>query len=171
MFPKVSYQKFLAIVVILPAIFANVGLTNIIQFAVPVLMFLYPLAITLMLLVIISPIFKHRREVYQATTYITLIAAVLDALNSAPAFIKDTAFVTTLLEKAGQYLPLFTIGMGWVVPATVAFLISWVWVMISKKSLFLINSYQNDTRKMRKRIFSSVVFMYIRCTKLLTMVN
>ena len=99
MFPKVSYQKFLAIVVILPAIFANVGLTNIIQFAVPVLMFLYPLAITLMLLVIISPIFKHRREVYQATTYITLIAAVLDALNSAPAFIKDTAFVTTLLEK------------------------------------------------------------------------
>ena len=62
MFPKVSYQKFLAIVVILPAIFANVGLTNIIQFAVPVLMFLYPLAITLMLLVIISPIFKHRRK-------------------------------------------------------------------------------------------------------------
>ncbi|MDU0982184.1 MAG: branched-chain amino acid transport system II carrier protein [Enterococcus faecalis] len=137
MFPKVSYQKFLAIVVILPAIFANVGLTNIIQFAVPVLMFLYPLAITLMLLVIISPIFKHRREVYQATTYITLIAAVLDALNSSPAFIKDTAFVTTLLEKAGQYLPLFTIGMGWVVPATVAFLISWVWVMISKKDPIL----------------------------------
>ncbi|MGC3206617.1 branched-chain amino acid transport system II carrier protein, partial [Enterococcus faecalis] len=79
-----------------------------------VLMFLYPMAITLMLLVIISPIFKQRREVYQATTNITLIAAVLDALNSAPAFIKDTAFVSTLLVKAGHYLALVTIGMGWV---------------------------------------------------------
>ena len=113
--------------------FANVGLTNIIQFAVPVLMFLYPLAITLMLLVIISPIFKHRREVYQATTYITLIAAVLDALNSARLY-QRYGVCNNAFRKAGQYLPLFTIGMGWVVPKTVAFLISWVWVMISKRS-------------------------------------
>ncbi|HAP3821159.1 TPA: branched-chain amino acid transporter II carrier protein, partial [Enterococcus faecalis] len=52
-----------------------------------------------------------------------------------PAFIKDTAFVTMLLEKASQYLPLFTIGMGWVVPATVAFLIGWVWVSTAIKNI------------------------------------
>ena len=133
LFSKGSYQQYLAIACILPCLFANVGLTNIIQFSVPVLMFLYPLAMTLMILVIISPLFKHRTEVYQITTYVTLIASFLDALNSAPSFIKDSNVVTGILTTAEEYLPLFSIGMGWVVPATIGFVSSLLWVSTKKK--------------------------------------
>ncbi|MBP2097771.1 LIVCS family branched-chain amino acid:cation transporter [Enterococcus rivorum] len=134
LFPQKSYSFYIAIASIFPCLFANIGLTNIIQFSIPILMFLYALAMTLMLLVIASPLFGHRREVYQLTTYVTLSAAFLDALNSAPAFVKESAFAETILNFAKQYLPLFTIGMGWVVPASIGFLISFLWIKIKKEA-------------------------------------
>ena len=39
---------------VLAFIFANVGLTKIIMYSLPVLMFIYPLAITLILLTLVS---------------------------------------------------------------------------------------------------------------------
>lgn len=133
LFPKGSYSFYIAIASILPCLFANVGLTNIIQFSIPVLMFLYPLAMTLMILVIVSPLFHHRKEVYRTTTYITLFAALLDALNSAPDFIKSNTVVTTILTAAEEYLPLFTIGMGWVVPSVLGFIIGLIWIKLKKE--------------------------------------
>ncbi|MEI5994486.1 branched-chain amino acid transport system II carrier protein [Candidatus Enterococcus mansonii] len=127
LFPKGSYPFYIAVASILPCLFANVGLTNIIQFSIPVLMFLYPLAMTLMILVIISPLFQHRKKVYQMTTYVTLVAALLDAFNSAPAFIQSNFVVATILDLAKNYLPLFSIGMGWVIPALVGFFVGLIW--------------------------------------------
>ncbi|MGM0218622.1 branched-chain amino acid transport system II carrier protein [Enterococcus sp. AZ126] len=135
LFPKRSYGFYIAAASILPCLFANVGLTNIIQFSIPVLMFLYPLAMTLMILVIISPLFHHRKEVYQMTTYVTLFAALLDALNSSPEFIKSNGLVTTILKAAEHYLPLFTIGMGWVVPAIIGFVIGLIWTKVKKEAV------------------------------------
>lgn len=135
LFPKGSYAFYIAIASILPCLFANVGLTNIIQFSVPVLMFLYPLAMTLMILVIISPLFQHRKEVYRMTTYVTLIAALLDALNNTPDFVKNQTAIRATLASAEQYLPLFTIGMGWVVPAAIGFIIGLIWTTFKKESL------------------------------------
>ncbi|WP_429951003.1 branched-chain amino acid transport system II carrier protein [Enterococcus sp. AZ170] len=132
LFPKGSYAFYIAAASILPCLFANVGLTNIIQFSIPVLMFLYPLAMTLMILVIISPLFGHRKEVYRTTTYVTLVAALLDALNNAPEFIKSNSGVTTILTTAENYLPLFTIGMGWVVPSVLGFILGLVWINLKK---------------------------------------
>ena len=135
LFPKRSYAFYIAAASILPCLFANVGLTNIIQFSIPVLMFLYPLAITLMLLVIISPLFQHRQEVYRMTAYVTLVAALLDALNSAPEFIQTNSVTTTILTTADKYLPLFSIGMGWVVPAALGFIIGLIWSKLNQKSV------------------------------------
>ncbi|MHC5216749.1 branched-chain amino acid transport system II carrier protein [Enterococcus sp. LJL128] len=134
LFPKGKYPMYIAVASILPCLFANVGLTNIIQFSIPVLMFLYPLAITLMLLVILSPLFKHRTEVYRMTTYFTLFAAFLDALNSAPAFIKENSIITTIVQLSEAYLPFFTIGMGWIVPAVTGFLLGILWSAVSSKN-------------------------------------
>ncbi len=87
-------------------------LTKIIEFSTPVLMFVYPLAITLILLAIISPLFQHRASVYRMTTYFTLVAAVIDGLNACPALIRNTAVVQQLLKFAEQYLPFFKSGWG-----------------------------------------------------------
>ena len=57
------------------AVLANVGLTAIITYAVPVLMFLYPLAITLILLALLGHFFDHDRAVYAWVTGLTLVAA------------------------------------------------------------------------------------------------
>lgn len=127
LFPKKSYAFFIAVVSILPCLFANVGLTNIIEIATPVLMFIYPLAIVLILLALIEPLIGYRKEVYLMTTYLTLIAAIADALNSSPVWIRDLSAVQGILAFCKEWLPLFTLGMGWVAPAVVGFIIGMVW--------------------------------------------
>ena len=64
-------------VALLACIFANVGLTKIIMYSTPVLMFIYPLAITLILLTLVSPLFNHSTIVYKFTTFFTMFARSL----------------------------------------------------------------------------------------------
>lgn len=139
LFPKRSYAFFIALSSILPAIFANVGLTKIISFSLPVLMFIYPLAITLILLSIIGPLFQHQPIVYQMTTYFTLAAAILDGFSASPAFIKNTDFIHYILTMAHNYLPFFEIGLGWVLLATIGFLLGLV-LLIGRGQLESIRS-------------------------------
>lgn len=107
LFPQRNYAFFVALASILPCLAANVGLTNIIQFSLPVLMFIYPLAMTLILLVLVGPLFKQRTAVYRMTTYFTLIASIFDGLNACPETIKQTPIVQNLLYVAESYLPFF----------------------------------------------------------------
>lgn len=132
LFPSCSYQFFIVVASILPCLFANVGLTNIIQLSLPVLMFVYPLAMTLILLSIVSPLFKHRRIVYQMTTVFTIVPAIFDGLAASPSGILNIPIVDSLLTLAGKYLPFFHIGMGWVLPAFVGFLIGIIYTLFTE---------------------------------------
>ena len=133
-FPKVSYKKWLVIVSILPAIFANVGLTKIISAAVPVLMFIYPLAIAIVSLVITGPLFKQRQVVYIAVTVCTFVAALLDGLNAAPDFIRTLAPIAQLLSWA-QHIPLFDLGMSGLIFIGIGFIVGGVLSLFFKKSI------------------------------------
>ena len=55
---------------------ANLGLETIIAWALPVLMFLYPLAITLILLALAGKWFDNDRRIYLCVTIFTLAAAI-----------------------------------------------------------------------------------------------
>ena len=123
LFPKKEYRFYLIIVSILPCIFANIGLTKIIELSVPVLMFLYPLAIILILLTLLSPLFKHSRLVYQITTAFTLLAAIIDGLNALPANLHTITFISVIINFAKDFLPFFSLGMGWILPAVLGFII------------------------------------------------
>ena len=129
LFPKRNYIVFVTLASALACLVATVGLTNIIQISLPVLMFIYPLAMTLILLVLVGPLFKQRPAVYRMTTYFTLIASILDGLNACPDGIKQTSFVKTLLDFATNYLPFFKLGMGWIVPALIGLVIGLIWSM------------------------------------------
>lgn len=135
LFPQRNYAFFVALASILPCLAANVGLTNIIQFSLPVLMFIYPLAMTLILLVLVGPLFKQRTAVYRMTTYFTLIASIFDGLNACPETIKQTPIVQNLLYVAESYLPFFKLGMGWIVPAVIGFVIGLIWSFAKKEEV------------------------------------
>ncbi|MDU4450882.1 MAG: branched-chain amino acid transport system II carrier protein, partial [Staphylococcus lugdunensis] len=88
-----------------------------------VLMFIYPLAITLILLTLISPLFNHSTTVYRFTTFFTMIAALIDGIKASPEFFVNTSFAHWLIALGEHYLPLFDIGMGWMLPALIGFII------------------------------------------------
>lgn len=64
-FPRISYKSFLRFNCLLSFTIANLGLNQIIAWSTPVLMFLYPLAITLIILGITSPFFNNDPLVYR----------------------------------------------------------------------------------------------------------
>ncbi|WP_171301494.1 branched-chain amino acid transport system II carrier protein [Enterococcus cecorum] len=117
LFPGLSYSTLIAGVSIIPCIIANVGLTSIISYSTPVLMFLYPLAIILVLLGVSGPLFKNNPIVYQTVTIFTIIPALIDGLKSSPAWIQNAGITQKMIEFAKNTLPFFEIGMGWIVPA------------------------------------------------------
>ncbi|WP_034526626.1 branched-chain amino acid transport system II carrier protein [Secundilactobacillus oryzae] len=120
-FPQISYRTWNILTCGLSFIIANFGLETIIAWSTPMLMFLYPLAITLILLSILSPLFKRNSIVYIWTTAFTLIPAFLGMIESAPAIISKTAFAQALMHFDKMYLPLASYGLDWVVPALIGF--------------------------------------------------
>lgn len=126
LYPNISYQVFTIGCISLAGVIANVGLNQIIALSIPILMFIYPLAMTLIILGILDPIIKDKPEVYRFTTYFTIIVSVFDGLNSLPSHIKDTSLIKVLLNFATDYLPLFNIGMSWIIFAVVGFIFGWL---------------------------------------------
>lgn len=98
---------------------ANFGLATILAWATPVLMFLYPLAITLILLSLAGGTFGNDRRVYASVTALTLPAAILDLLHALPAGALQAIRLGFLVDAADRYLPLFGLGLGWVCPALI----------------------------------------------------
>ena len=102
---------------------ANFGLSTIVAWCVPVLMFVYPLAITLILLALTEKWFGKSPIVYAFTTGFTLVAATLDFLGTLSRMLPGSRFLAAITQFAGRYIPLYSLGMGWIVPALIGFAI------------------------------------------------
>lgn len=118
LFPRsLSYKAYAIVFCLFSFGVANFGLSRIIELSLPVLMFLYPLTITLILLCLCGNWFQYDRRVLVAVTIPTALAAVLDFVKALPAGVRDFMHTELLLAPAEKFLPFFGIGMGWVVPA------------------------------------------------------
>jgi len=127
MFPEsVSYNKYAVIFTVFSFIIANFGLNKIIQLSIPVLMFLYPLAITLIILSLLAPVINKQSVIYRWTTILTMIAALFDFCNSLPEEIKETTVMKNIIGFAHMFLPGFDYGFGWIIPALAGFIIGTV---------------------------------------------
>ncbi|WP_077620040.1 branched-chain amino acid transport system II carrier protein [Bacillus sinesaloumensis] len=118
--PALSYKQWAVIFTLFSAVISNFGLNSIISFSVPVLVALYPLAICLMALTFLHPLFKGRKEVYQVSILVTFLLSVNDGLNAAGVKI---AAVNDLFAAV---LPLYSVGLGWVVPAIIGGVIGYL---------------------------------------------
>lgn len=124
MFPKgPAYRPWAVIFCSLSFLLANLGLNAIIAYAIPVLMFLYPLAITLILLGLFGGFFGHDRAVYSWVTSLTLAAALFDFMKTLPGNIISLFSLDGLIEAASASLPFFSVGLGWACPAAAGLVI------------------------------------------------
>ena len=122
LFPRsLSYKKYALLFCIISFLVANIGLSNIISISVPVLMLLYPLAITLILLSLIDGLFKRDTLVYKVVTMFTFPAAILDLIGALPEATIGALRLDGLHQMAINYLPFYKVGMGWVIPAVIGF--------------------------------------------------
>ena len=123
MFPKGPGYTVWAVVFSLVSFgIANFGLTTIVSWCVPVLMFLYPLAITLILLSLSGKFIGANPTVYRTTTAFTLIAAVFDMIGAVSGMMPGSRVLAGLKAFAGNILPLYDLGLGWILPAAIGFL-------------------------------------------------
>ena len=114
-------------------LFANFGLSAIIQYSIPVLMFLYPLAIMLPLLALCGRLFGHDKRVYGWTLGFTLAAALLDALFALPAGMQSLFHAGAIQKVVLRILPFSGLGLGWICPALVGLCIGLVLHFCRKK--------------------------------------
>ncbi|MDD3142156.1 MAG: branched-chain amino acid transport system II carrier protein, partial [Lachnospiraceae bacterium] len=133
MFPKsISYKKYAIIFTLFSFIIANLGLNTIIQLSIPVLMFLYPLAITLILLSLLSPVIHQQKDIYKWTTGFTMVAALFDLVKALPQPLQDNTVVKSIIMFADSFLPGFSYGFGWVGPALCGFAIGFIFYRFRK---------------------------------------
>jgi LIVCS family branched-chain amino acid:cation transporter len=124
-FPKISYKWFVFILCVVSFSIANFGLNNIIQFAIPVLMFLYPLAIVLILLALSSSLFNNKQAVYASAMFLTFFVSLIDGYNALVNSIPGAklSLLDSVAELYSNVLPLYDIGLGWILPAVIGVII------------------------------------------------
>lgn len=135
LFPKIfAYKTWAVIFSVMSFLIANLGLNTIIAYAIPVLMFLYPLAITLILLGIFGNFFGHDKYVYGFVTAFTLFASIFDLFASLPPQVVNFLQIEKITHFVHSHLPLSSYGLGWIFPSCIGLLTGLIVMQIKKKS-------------------------------------
>ncbi|MFV8313577.1 branched-chain amino acid transport system II carrier protein [Aerococcus urinaeequi] len=123
LFPnKLSLTNWTILFAVLSFLVSNVGLTTIIGLSMPVLMFLYPLAISLVIIALCEPIYTSK-HVYRWVTIFTMFAALFDFIKTLPEGIFDAIGGEAIGHFADTILPFYAFGFGWLVPALIGLVI------------------------------------------------
>lgn len=113
---KISYENWVRILTVFSMLMANMGLTKILSVSVPILNAIYPIAIMLIVLAMFDFIFKGNKYVYGLTILFTGIVSLIDA-------IVQIGIAKESLVKLISYLPLYSEGLAWIVPAVVGIIL------------------------------------------------
>ncbi|MCA0986371.1 branched-chain amino acid transport system II carrier protein [Guptibacillus algicola] len=125
-YPKLSYKMVILIVTVFSAFIANLGLTQLIAFTVPVLIAIYPIAIILIFLTFINYIIPLHHYIYKWAIFLTVIVSIPKALEGANLPIPGLEFL--------HYLPLYSEGIGWLIPALAGILIGVITASTDRQS-------------------------------------
>ncbi|ASF99156.1 branched-chain amino acid transport system II carrier protein [Vibrio anguillarum] len=105
----ISYKSWVIIIGVACAIVANVGLSQLIALSIPVLFALYPVAIALIMLTFLRGKLPNPAVAYRVVLLIAFLFALIDAAKVAGVDV-----------SAFNMLPLFEVGMGWLLPTLAA---------------------------------------------------
>ena len=124
----VGYKAWVAIFSVFSFGVAMFGLKTIIVAAIPVLMFIYPIVVVLVILTFLHKVFDGRQCVYAWTIGLTMITALVNGTQTAKISLGgiDTFFNTMV--------PLHPLGMGWICFALAGFIIGMIWKSVVTSS-------------------------------------
>lgn len=127
LFPKISYQNWVNVIVVFSFLICNLGLNAILSISIPILNAIYPVSIVLILLSLSHKLWEKNRFVYPVTIGATACVSVVYALDVAKI---PLGFVGNLFRK----LPLYSMGFCWVSVAAAALLLSVVIAPVVSKN-------------------------------------
>lgn len=108
--PKLGYRRLVLIFSMLGLVFTTFGLNMILSIAEPILLFIYPIAIVLVLVSLINMIFTYRlRWAYILPTMVTMLLSIIQV---ALTFKIEIPWFTSLYEQ----IPLASAQLGWLIP-------------------------------------------------------
>lgn len=138
-FPKVSYHTWLALSCLASFLAANFGLDQIIAWSTPMLMFLYPLSMVLILLSCFSPLFKKDGVVYFWVILFTVVPALGDMVVAFPGVVSQSSFGLAVAAVRNT-LPMASMGLSCLVPALVGLVIGLLVHWVKSKKTFNVSS-------------------------------
>jgi LIVCS family branched-chain amino acid:cation transporter len=116
LWPRYSYKQCAAVIVILCAIVANVGLTQLLVISIPVLVAIYPVAIALVAVTFMRSWFFNQSMAFRLVLGVALLFGCLDGIKAAGVDL-----------SALNFLPLFELGLAWLLPTLAAIVVSLLW--------------------------------------------
>lgn len=125
--PKINYNVMVLLVTGLAFGVSNFGLEVIIQYAVPVLNFIYPLALVHVFIGLFIKGWEEKPTLLKTTLAFTLIGSVFEVLKSLASF-KDKSLVVFYAKK----MPLGSIGLSWIIFTLIGFIIGYL--LLNKKN-------------------------------------
>ena len=117
--PHISYKKIAAIVCLFSFIISNVGLSQLIQISLPVLIIIYPVTVTLIVLSFFKGKIGKKRNTYILSMLFTFVVALVNSLDSAGI---QLGILTQFISK----LPFYALGLGWILPMIAGSLIGYI---------------------------------------------
>ncbi|WAG43556.1 branched-chain amino acid transport system II carrier protein [Clostridium estertheticum] len=110
---KLSYESIAIGIALVSGVMATKDVDSLVKLANPVLKIIYPIVIVLIVTTLLGDIVKNNKVV-TTTTYTVLIVSVLNTING----------LTSNSIGFFKYVPLSSVGFGWIIPAIIAFVIS-----------------------------------------------
>lgn len=109
---KFSYKRIVAIVCLFSFILSNLGLSLILKITEPILLILYPLTIILILVSFIDKLIKSNPNVYVFSMICAFIVSLLHV-------VENLGLTISHIHKIMHMIPLYDVGMGWVIPSII----------------------------------------------------
>lgn len=123
---RISYKAWVLIFTVISYLIGLFGLKTIIVSTVPVLMFLYPLCVALVILSFLHKMIGGRRCVWAWTIGFTFVMATYNGLQTAKIAMGG------LESILAQWVPLHTYGLGWIPFAAAGFVIGMIHKSLTK---------------------------------------
>ncbi|MBZ2175012.1 branched-chain amino acid transport system II carrier protein [Schnuerera sp. xch1] len=114
---KLKYEVVVIITILFSTFMSNSGVESIISFAEPILLFMYPIVIVLILLTVFLGDYIKNDNVYKYAIYSTLIVSAIESLKILGIKVYLLRFV--------EMLPLASSGFAWVLPAIIGGIIGY----------------------------------------------